>query len=207
MGETQLIIGTDVACTDGVYGRLRWIVVDPAGRRVTYLAVTPSDLAPGHLVPADQVASAAENILLRCTTAELARFETTKETAQEDALPDLGVRSPGPVGIEQDTGYGNQTTPRDRIPEGGVALRRGAIIDAVDGEVGRLQGVSVDLEEGVQRLTHLQLGTGHFWHRTRIAVSARSVTRFGDGIRLDLTKDQVREQHLPPSEDQDGGAP
>lgn len=116
MGETQLIIGTNVACIDGVYGRLRWIVVDPATRRVTHLAVSPSDLAPGRLVPADQVASAAANILLRCTTAELERFETTEEPSPGSASHDLGGKSSGVEGIEQDTGYGNLTTTRIRIP-------------------------------------------------------------------------------------------
>lgn len=204
MGETQLIIGTNVACIDGVYGRLRWIVVDPATRRVTHLAVSPSDLAPGRLVPADQVASAAANILLRCTTAELERFETTEEPSPGSASHDLGGKSSGVEGIEQDTGYGNLTTTRIRIPGGGVALHRGEIIEAVDGEVGRLQGISSDLEGG-QRLTHLLLDTGHLWRRTRIAVSARSVTRFGDGIRLDLTKDQVRDRPQAPGEEHEGG--
>ena len=204
MGETQLIIGTDVACTDGVCGRLRWIVVDPAARRVTYLAVTPSDLAPGRLVPAEQVASAAEVILLRCSTAELAQFETTQEIAQGSAPHDL--RSSGVEQIEQDTGYGNLTSTRDRIPGGGVALHRGEVIYAVDGAVGRLQGIAVDLEGG-QRLTDLLVATGHLWHRTRIPVSARSVTRFGDGIRLDLTKDLVRDLADKLGEDHEGKSP
>lgn len=203
MAETQLIIGTDVACTDGAYGRLRWIVVDPAARRVTYLAVTPSELEPGRLVPADQVASVDANILLRCTTAELERFETTQEVSQGSLPPELGGKSPGVEGIEQDTGWGNLTTTRDRIPGGGVALHRGEIIHAVDGPIGRLQGIAADLEGG-QRLTHLMLDTGHLWHRTRIAASARSVTRFGDGIRLDLTKDQVRDLPQAPGEDHGG---
>ncbi|WP_034262672.1 PRC-barrel domain-containing protein [Actinospica robiniae] len=201
MGETQLIIGTDVACTDGFFGRLRWLVVDPATRRVTYLAVTASDLAPGRLVPADQVASVGEDIMLRCTTAELGQFETTQEIAEGSMPHDL--RRPGVEGIEQDTGYGNLTSTRDRIPGGGVALHRGEVIYAIDGAVGRLQGIAVDLEGG-QRLTDLLLGTGHFWHRARIAVSARSVTRFGDGIRLDLTKDLVRELADTPGEGHEG---
>lgn len=205
MGETQLIIGSNVACTDGVYGRLRWIVVDPATRRVTYLAVTPSDLTPGRLVPADQVESAAANILLRCTTAELAPFETTQEIVHGSVPHDLGAKSHGVEAIEQDTGYGNLMTTRDRIPGGGVALHRGETVQAVDGEIGRLQGVSVDLEGGGPRLTHLQLDTGHLWRRTRIAVSSDSVTRFGDGVQLNLTKDQVRDLPNKPGEDHEGG--
>jgi sporulation protein YlmC with PRC-barrel domain len=210
MSETQIIIGADVRCTDGACGHLQRIVIDPIDNKLTHLAVEP-----GHgvqvgrrLVPVDQVATvdtdtesdSATNsdsgIRLRSSLAEFERFESAEEASPEHRAswpyspPDLGGRFPaGLEGVERDTGYGNRTTTRDRIPDGGVEVRRAEPVYAVDGEVGRVQGLTVDLQDG--HVMHLLVDKGRLKGRTRLAVPIESVMSFGDGIRLDLTKDQV----------------
>lgn len=198
MTEKQLIIGAEVRCTDGVCGRLHRVVVDPAERRLTHLAVKQDGWQAGRLVPAEQVAAGGADILLRCTAAEFARFESAEVTAQEHAAswpysaPELGGRFPAGVeGIERDTGYGNRTTIRDRIPAGGIEVRRGEIVYAADGEFGRARGLIIDVRD--QHVTYLLVDKGQLWRRRRIAVPVESVTTFGDGIQLDLTRAQVRD--------------
>ena len=45
-------------------------------------------------------------------------------------------------------------------------------------------------------VTHLLLDEGHLWGQRRVAIPIGSVTGVFDGVRLGLTKDQVRD--LPP---------
>jgi hypothetical protein len=47
-------------------------------------------------------------------------------------------------------------------------------------------------------VTHILLDDGHLWGEKRIAIPINAVTRVGEIIRLDLTKDEVRD--LPPVE-------
>lgn len=200
MNEIRLLIGTDVRATDGACGRLRRLIVDAVDRRVSHLAVKPDGLQGGRLVPADLIASAGNEILLRCTIAEFTRLEAAEETSREHSASwpysgdEQGGRFPGGVeGIERDTGYGNRTIIRDRIPDGGIEVRRGQHVDATDGTIGRIQGVIVELPEG--HLTHLVLSRGQLFDRERFTVPIAVVTNFGDGIQLNLTKKQV--QALP----------
>ncbi|MHB1713214.1 MAG: hypothetical protein ACYCV7_17810 [Acidimicrobiales bacterium] len=45
-------------------------------------------------------------------------------------------------------------------------------------------------------MTHVLLDEGHLWGQKRVAIPIRAVTDVGDGVRLNLTKDEVRD--LPP---------
>ena len=198
MSETQFVIGTTVRCTDGVCGRLQRIIIDAVGNRLTYLAVKPDGSPAGRLVPADRVESVGTEILLRSSAAEFAQFEAAEETAPQHQASwpysplDLSGRFPAGVeGVERDTGYGNRTPTRDRIPAGGLEVRRGEPVYATDGEIGRVQGLSIDLQD--RHLIRLLLDKGHLWGRTRFTIPVGSVDGFGDGIQLDLTKEQVRE--------------
>jgi sporulation protein YlmC with PRC-barrel domain len=197
MTETRLLIGADVRYTDGDLGRLQRIIVDPVHNRLTHLAVKPDEFQGGRLAPAGLIASAGVDILLRCTTAEFARLEPAEESSPQHTASwpyvsdERGGRFPAGVeGIERDTGYGNRTVTRDRIPDGGVEIRRGETLHATDGDAGRVQGLIIDLPETY--LTHLLAGVGRLFGRRQIAVPIGSVTGFGDGIQLNLSQEQVR---------------
>jgi hypothetical protein len=195
--ERSFIVGVGVSCSDGPCGHLRRLIVDPEAGKLTHLAVRPEGLEPGRLVPADQVASAGREIRLRCTQDQLVHFEIDEAAPGAGPDPAQGVvgtadATPGGVGgIEQITGYGNLPSPRDRIPAGGVEVRRGEPVYSGEREIGRAEGLTVGPDG--RQVTHLVLGTGRFRGRKRVAVPVAHVTDFGDGIQLDLTKAQVRE--------------
>jgi hypothetical protein len=79
--STEFIIGSEVACSDGVCGHLRRIVVDPVARSITHLVVEPGHRrGTGHLVPIELVTSTAKEIQLLCTRSEYDALETADET-------------------------------------------------------------------------------------------------------------------------------
>jgi sporulation protein YlmC with PRC-barrel domain len=75
-----------------------------------------------------------------------------------------------------------------------VEVRRGEHVHATDGEIGLVQGLVIDRRS--HHVTHVLLQEGHLWGRKEVAIPISAVTGAGDGIRLNITKQQVRD--LPP---------
>ncbi len=213
---TQFIIGTEVACTDGVCGDLRRVVIDPVARAITHLVVEPRHRRDaGHLVPIDLVTSTAKEIELSCTTSEFNALEAAEESQflsggggqlgysedQMHSLPyyglatrDMGTRVSG-LGI---SAAGRNTDPQpvsyDHVPVGEVEVSRGDHLYADDEPVGRVQGLVIDPSD--HHVTHILLEEGHFWGKKSVAIPISAVKRVGAIIRLNLTKDEVED--LPP---------
>ncbi len=221
---TQFSIGNEVSCSDGVCGDLRRVVVDPVAKTLTHLVVEPKHGdGKGHLVPIDLVTAAAEEIELRCTTAEFAALPEAEETQflpgakgewgyeQDHVLswPYYGavMGSMGAMGgmssmggLDRmggmDVGTGTQVTTSDVIPEGEVEVRRGEHVHASDGTIGRVQGLVIDPSD--HHVTHVLLDEGHLWGARQVAIPISAVTDVKNGVRLNLSKDEVRD--LPPVE-------
>jgi hypothetical protein len=218
----QFTMGSDVQCTDGACGNLRRVVVDPVARTLTHLVVEPGHRDHGgHLVPIDLVSSTGPEIELACSLAEFATLEDAEETQllpgargtwdyrQQDMLswPYYGLGA-GTLGVGvggiptggMGMGMSRDTEPRtnthDRVPTGEVEIRRGQRVHATDGPIGRVQGLVIDPAD--HHVTHVLLDEGHLWGQKQVAIPIDSVTAVDDGVRLGLTKDQVRD--LPPVE-------
>jgi sporulation protein YlmC with PRC-barrel domain len=213
---TQFIIGSEVACTDGVCGDLRRVVIDPVAREITHLVVEPRHRRDaGHLVPIDLMASTAKEIQLRCTKSEFDSLEVAEETQflsggggqlgysqdQMHSLPyyglatrDMGTRVTG-LGT---TGAGRNADAHavtyDHVPLGEVEVRRGDHVYASDEPIGRVQGLVINPSD--HHVTHILLDEGHLWGKKRVAIPISAVKRVGPIIRVNLTKDEVRD--LPP---------
>jgi sporulation protein YlmC with PRC-barrel domain len=209
----EFVIGSEVACRDGVGGELRRVVVDPVARAITHLVVEPRHRrGTGRLVPVDLVVSTDQGIQLRCTTAQLRSLDDAEEVQllpgasgdwmypqeQMMSLPHLGLGIGGPGGVGAGGHIGVGSGPRvmmfDRVPEGEVQVCRGDRVHTTDGAIGRVQGLLVDPSD--DHVTHVLLDEGHLWGAKRVAIPISAVTRVDDGVRLSLTKDQVRD--LPP---------
>jgi sporulation protein YlmC with PRC-barrel domain len=199
-------IGADARCTDGACGQVSRIIVNPATREVTHLAVDPKHRhGPGRLVPVDLADATTGQIRLRCTLAEFQALRPARET---EAVPDLdptGHASIAPSQMNWFT-WGNvargtsqagapQEVTVDSVPSGEVDVRRELTVCATDGEIGQVQGLVV--EPGGHQVTHLLLQEGHLWGRKEVAIPIGAVTKIGTLlVHLSLTKHQVKD--LPP---------
>jgi sporulation protein YlmC with PRC-barrel domain len=72
-------------------------------------------------------------------------------------------------------------------------VRHGERVRAADGEIGRVQGFLVDLDD--HQVTHVLLQEGHLWGRKEVAIPMTAVAGIDDGIQLHITKQQV--ENLP----------
>jgi sporulation protein YlmC with PRC-barrel domain len=202
----EFIIGTEVVCDGGAVGELRRVIVDPVARSITHLVVEPHHRrGSGHLVPVALVASAAEaRIVLRCTASEFSALDEAEEMQFFD-----GANGPWndeqsqmfptpyyPLGLGTGMGEGGlgthtgaQVVFTERIPAGDVQVRRGDHVQATDGPIGHVRGLVVD--PGDHCVTHILLDEGHLWGKKRVAIPISAVTRADDGVRLNLSKQEV----------------
>jgi sporulation protein YlmC with PRC-barrel domain len=213
-GELQFTIGAGASCTDGHCGEVRRLIIDPATETVTHLVIQPGHRKEAaRLVPVHLVETTDGEIRLRCTLAEFDKLDHAEERqlADEagDHVSDVGLFGSGlaynvsgdasaPVGGEfMDIGHvpgRRRTFIEDVVPVGEDQVRPGDRVHAVDGEIGRVQGFLVS--PGDDQVTHVLLQEGHLWGRKEVAIPISAVIRVDEGIRLNLTKEQVGD--LPP---------
>jgi sporulation protein YlmC with PRC-barrel domain len=195
-GESQFTIGARASCTDGHCGEVRRLIIDPATETVTHLVIQPGHRQEaGRLVPVHLAVTTNGEIRLRCTLAE---FDKLDHAAERDQ-----VTGAAPQQIHQPLGMTVGSTPEgwrqtavfeDVIPGGEDEVGPGNPVHAVDGEIGRVQGFLVNPDN--DRVTHVLLQEGHLWGRKEVAIPISAVIRVDEGIRLNLTMEQVGE--LPP---------
>jgi sporulation protein YlmC with PRC-barrel domain len=194
--ETEFAMGATASCVDGPGGEVCRVIIDPATETVTHLVIEPKRrLGVGRLVPLDLVDTTAGEISLRCTVEEFGRLEPARETTElvDDFAGDLGPSDMNaPVGVISPV----QAIVQDVVPLGEADVDRGEPVHALDGEIGRVQGLLVDPDD--HRVTHVLLQEGHLWGRKKVSIPVSAVTGVENGIQLSLTKKQVED--LPPAD-------
>ena len=204
---TALVIGSEAVGSDGYRGEVLAVVVDPAARTVTHLVVEPrgreglARLVPLDLADlADPVGAGSDPVRLRCTETEFMNLEPAEETLAEfvPGYPDpVQLLPPGWRGAGGGTADGGtilripEKETIDVVPPGEVEERRGEHVHATDGDIGGLRGLRID--PGSRRVTHVLVREGHVWGHHDVDIPAEMVAGFGDGIRLSVTRQQVRD--------------
>jgi sporulation protein YlmC with PRC-barrel domain len=197
---TPFKIGAEASCSDGACGKLTRVVVEPVARTVTHLVVEPKHrLDVGRLVPLALADATAGEIRLRCTLADFEKLDPAEETQFLPGTPGYPGYDPEQVLSMPYYGMGPGmgvpvTVTYDTVPLDEVEVRRGEHVHATDGHIGKVQGLVIDPNS--HHVTHVLLQEGHLWGRKEVAIPIGAVTEVDDGIRLNITKQQV--QDLPP---------
>ena len=204
----RLELGTPVRCTDGTFGELADVVIDPISRRLTHLVVRPGhEQGQARLVPVELAASRdnGSEVTLDCTVDEVTKLEPVHEYAYlrlgespvEDPEWDVGVEDVLALPYYEADPYGpspiydtNVGMAYDRVPKGEVEIRRASAVASVDGhDLGQVDGFLVDAEG---QITHVVLERGHLWGRREVTIPIGAVaTVETDAVTLSLSKDEV----------------
>jgi sporulation protein YlmC with PRC-barrel domain len=202
----RLVLGSPASCTDGAFGELVEVVVDPLTRKVAHLVIEPHHrhwLA--RLVPIELAWAAGDGraITLSCTIAEARRLELVQHSAFLRLGDELVVDDPdwevGMDGVLVMPYYGSDASPShdaletavyDRIPKGEIEIRRSSrVTTADDVQVGHVEGFVVDAGE---HITHVLLERGHLWGKRELTIPVGAVDEVGsEAIALRLTNDEV----------------
>ena len=201
----RLEIGGRIDCSDGTFGELADVVIDPTTKRVTHLVVqatgspgsngsSPSSLptpvtgrvewSPCGRRPRRSAGSPGAGGGLRAAGRLPARRSR------------LGRRHRGGVALPYYPAYDVEPGPLDdsimydRIPKGDVEMRRASdVYSAERHHLGHVDGLIVDRDE---HITHVVLQRGHLWGRREVTIPIGAVARVEtDDVTLSLTKDQV----------------
>jgi sporulation protein YlmC with PRC-barrel domain len=213
----RLDLGAAVECSDGPYGELADVVIDPVTRRLTHIVVQPHhrhDLA--RLVPIERASggeSGGAGIVLDYSIEDLQKLEPLQRSAflrlgevpVEDpdwevgiedilALPYYQSLAPGAVGPgAPEAGFDDHVTEvYDRVPKNEVEIRRESAVISSDGHgLGHVDGLLLG-DDGA--ITHLVLEHGHLWGKRELTIPVSAVAGIvNDEVTLSLTKDEVGE--------------
>jgi len=207
VSPARLELGRPVRCSDGPFGELADIVVDPVTRRITHLVVHPHQHAgSARLIPLELAESGdGTEISLTCTGEAAAEYPSVSEAsflrleglAPTDADWDVGVQtvlavpsySPtelgvAPVGVDPPV-----EVVYDRVPKGEVEIRReSAVVSADERHLGHVEAFLTD----GGKITHVVLEHGHLWGKRDITIPIDAVASVeNDVVTLTLRTDQI----------------
>jgi sporulation protein YlmC with PRC-barrel domain len=199
---TDFAIGADVICSDGPCGKVSRLIVEPGTETVTHLVVDPKHRGRARLVPVGLVDAAAGRVKLRCSKADFEKLDLAEQTEllhmniAGDPIPtSTGFAPPSLIGLAL---YDSErVSTHGTVPTGEVDVRRGEPVyttDVTNSEIGRIHGLVIDT--GSHHVSHVLLEEGHLWGRKQVAIPISAVTRVGDIIRLNISREQVED--LPP---------
>jgi sporulation protein YlmC with PRC-barrel domain len=192
----DLTISAKVYTTDGDYGRLTNLVLDPESKTITHLVVAAKGFGHiEHVVPLELVLEGTPDLVrLRRASQEvdaLPEFIETDYVREQfayyngfyDPFRSLDVSIPMMASVPM---------KHQVLPPGELAINRGARVQATDGQVGRVDEMVVDVSNG--NVTQLFVHQGHLWARRDVAIPAGQITRIADdAIYLSMNMQQVGE--------------
>ena len=201
----EIPLNAEVECTDGVYGRSEYVLVNPVVDQITHLVVK-EDTYPHteYIVPVDIVTETlADTIRLHCSKAELEKMDPFIKTKFiEERVPDVYYRYGNGMPGMGSYYYLPYVTPgatmqvpveMKQIPPGELTVRRGTRVEATDGYVGLVDEFVVNPENG--HITHLVMREGHLWGPKDVIIPISAMKSIGetseDTVVLKLDKRQI----------------
>jgi sporulation protein YlmC with PRC-barrel domain len=197
----EIPLNAQVECTDGVFGRSEYVLINPVIDQVTHLVVK-DDSSPNteYIVPVYVVSKTiADTIQMRCSKADLKKMkpfmktEFIEENAPSDNLGGYATYGMGATYyypyIVSDTKV-IESVKTQQIPIGELAIHRGTRVEASDGYVGKVDEFVVDAD--TNHITHLVMREGHLWgHKDVIIPLSAMGDTHDDTVFLKLDKHQI----------------
>jgi len=179
-------------CSDGPCGNLDHIILKSVNEEITHLVIRDEmNHETEYIVPIDLVSkSNHERIQLDCTRNELKSMPIfTKEEYIPRSAFTFQIKPylltthaviPGPyIPIEV-----------EQIPAGELAIKKGASVEATDGQVGFVDEFLID--PGDNSLSHIILQQGHLWGQKDVTIPMDQVEQIEENtIYLKISKSEV----------------
>jgi hypothetical protein len=184
MPETRLILGEQVACTDGKCGALHTLVVKRGHAQVTHLVVEPEGrIGLGRLAPIDLVTASDDEVDLGC---DLAAFNSLPLAESTEVVQDLTA---GYIFLHSEVLP--KTEVHEVLPAGEAGWQAATEVLATDGRVGVVGGVLTEGED--YEISALVVTEGRLlWGHKMLVIPVSAVAAFDSGtIQLNLAMVEV----------------
>ncbi len=217
-GRFKLRLGQPVHTSDGLFGELADIVVDPIARTVTHLIVQPHHQhRQARLVPVWLTEAGDEIVTVHLGTRHLRQLQQVAFTDFIDVAHPIDLGEQWDVGTERivslpymnlDFELDAMLTPiqieYDRIPKDECEIRRTSSVITSDGyEVGQVEGF---VAEGEDSLVAVIVRSGPPWLKHVVGVPMAAVKRVLTD-RVELSIDRHAYRQLPRSDEGPGPTP
>ena len=216
----ELPLGVEMNCTDGKCGRSTYLIINPVSMELTHVVMRMAP-APHtqYIVPLDWIEeSSPKEIHLRCTmkgAMQLPVFIDTEYIELPAPLTKADARSsrreqevpnelPSYLTQEDMATWSRvrahpfvvatkrfDPDPLEHLPDGEIAVKRGAEVQATDGKIGRVDEFLVDPE--TLRITHLVLREATPLARREVSVPVSAIDSiYETTVYLKLAKKEVK---------------
>lgn len=197
-------LNAKVKCSDGTEARSVCIIINPIDKAVTHLVIeTKGLLGTEYMVPIEHISSStAHQIELRCTHEELIQmdpFTRSQFIGPEDSA--YSTYQQTELDLEADEGYlwpyavyddAGMYINTEQIPSDELAIHRGALVKATDGNIGHVGEFIINPENN--HITHLVLREGHIWDEKEVTIALADIQRIEDDVvYLKLDKNALKE--------------
>jgi sporulation protein YlmC with PRC-barrel domain len=192
-------VDVEVKCCDRNCGRSTYIVLNPVTKEITHLVVKQREFPhTERLVPVALMAESTPRVIrLRCDAPDLKDMDEFVDTQfirlKRTHIVD-GAYLMWPYAYTTE-----DYVPEDheRIPIDELAIRRGARVEARDGQVGRVDEFIVDRQS--EHITHLVMREGHLWGQRDVTIPVSYIKRIDDdAVYLNIDKASVAELPVVP---------
>jgi hypothetical protein len=191
----EVPINVDVLCSGELCGHSTCLIINPINRRITHLVVIENNFPyVERLVSVETIQDSSPiSIQLRCNKAQLSDMELFKEA---DFISAGQLKSGFPYGVPyliwpySTYEAAPMLLEHENIPAGEVVIRRGTLVKATDGRVGKVDEFLVDPKNDT--ITHLVLREGHLWGRKDVTIPVSGIERITDNaVYLNLGKEVI----------------
>jgi sporulation protein YlmC with PRC-barrel domain len=157
----ELSVSAVVLCEDSACGQASGVIIEPVKEKITHVVVAESMLPhTQRLVPIGDIESSSnQKISIQCTLHQYQKMEPLVVTRFVDGeVPTGGYEFPGPAlfwPYSYEVPDTEAMVMKENLPANQLNLRRGAIVDALDGYVGEVDEFVIVPKAGC--ITHLVL--------------------------------------------------
>ncbi len=194
----ELPMKTEVYCSDGIAGLSIYVIGNPINQQITHLVVKSlRPPFPEYLVPVDAVEETAPHqIKLKCTRNELEKMEPF--TYEEYVCDEIPTNLAWPYVVPDVSGNSSiegeapvyVPVKNQNVPQGEIAVWRGAKVEATDGYVGQVDELLVNAAN--MQVTHLVLLERHIFEQKDITIPVSQIERVDeDTIYLKLDRKSI----------------
>lgn len=194
----DLPLQADVYCIDGHAGKTVGVILKPKQDQITDIVVLQDGLFAGKvIVSLEYVGETTPNqVHLRLTRKQLSEqtvFAETNVLEVPSSYPFMASGAAYPLGsVFWDQNYmEDETLEVDKtVPDGTVTLVHGDVVEATDGQAGRIDELLLD--PATSQITHLVLREGHLWGARDVTIPVQHIERLDNHtVYLNLSKDQI----------------
>jgi sporulation protein YlmC with PRC-barrel domain len=192
-------VDVEVKCCDRNCGRSTYIVLNPVTKKITHLVVKQREFPhTERLVPVALMAESTPRVIrLRCDAPDLEDMDEFFETQfirlkRTHIVDGSYLMWPYAFTTEDYVPENHEQIPIDEL-----AIRRGARVEARDGQVGRVDEFIVDRQS--EHITHLVMREGHLWGQRDVTIPVSYIKRIDDdAVYLNIDKASVAELPVVP---------